>query len=207
MSAGTSGERSGRTDRITPQQIRSVTFRPSSIAWRGYAGPEVKQLLDAAADALQEAREESVGLAAEIERLRNFYRTHSAETIAAGPASGRESYGLLGSLRGFAATQVQQACDYADKVVDRAVETDRLLKHARARTSVVVEEAAQRVARQPSPRGAASEVERAQLWIRFFAHALRTYASTVYDTIAGALARSTAASPPRPYDPRRRPPT
>jgi DivIVA domain-containing protein len=72
MSAGTSGERSGRTDPITPHQIRSVTFRPSSIAWRGYAGPEVKQLLDAAADALQEAREESVGLAAEIDRLRNF---------------------------------------------------------------------------------------------------------------------------------------
>lgn len=205
MSSATSGQWPGRTGPITPQEIRSVTFHPSPMAWRGYAPQDVKQLLDAAADALHETQEESVGLAAEVERLRNFYRTHSAEAIAAAPAPAVEGYGLLGSLRAYAPAQVQQACDYADKVIDLVMDTDRVLKHARVRTSIVVEEAAERSAQHPPARGGPSDAEQSQLWIRFFAHALRTYTSTVYDTIAGALARASGTSPPRPYDPRRPP--
>jgi DivIVA domain-containing protein len=206
MSSPTSGDWPGRTGPVTPQEIRSAAFHPSPMAWRGYAPQEVKQLLDAAADSLHETQEESVGLEAEVERLRNFYRTHSAEAIAAAPPLGLEGHGLLGSLRAYAPAQVQQACDYADQVIDQVIETDRVLKHARVRTSIVVEEAAERSAQLPPARGGGpTDIEQSQLWIRFFAHALRTYTSTVYDTIAGALARASGASPPRPYDPRRPP--
>ena len=200
MTTGASGEWPIRPRAITPQDIRSATFHPSPIAWRGYSSPDVRQLLDAAADALQEAQEESVGLAAEVERLRNFYRTHSASTIAAGPTPGHEGRGLVGAVRGYAPTQVQLACDYADGVVERAPDTDQALKHARIRTAIVVEEANHSALGTAHGRSA----EHAQLWIRYFAHALRSYTSTVYDTIAGAIARASGRDQRGSYDPRRR---
>jgi len=200
MSTGTSGEWPVRPNPITPQGIRSATFHASPIAWRGYSPQDVRQLLDAAADALQEAQEESVGLAAEVDRLRNFYRTHSADTIAAGPQLGRDGYGLMAAVRGYAPTQVQQACDYADRVAEREQDTDQALKHARIRTSIVVDEAIHGAHGTPPGRN----VEQAQLWIRYFAHALRSYTSTVYDTIAGALTRGPGGEQRRSHDPRGR---
>jgi DivIVA domain-containing protein len=192
MNSGTSGEWPTRTSPITPEDIRSATFHLSPIAWRGYAAPDVKRLLDAAADALQETREETVGLEAEVDRLRNFYRTHSGSALS---TPGHEGYNLLAHIREYAPSQVQQACDYADQVIDRAPDIDRTLKQARVRTSIVIEEATRRLAGHTGM----VEANQAQLWIRYFARALRAYTSAVYDTIGNALARAVAADQPDPH--------
>jgi DivIVA domain-containing protein len=177
----------GWTSPVTPRDIRSATFRPSPVAWRGYSPVEVKELLDAAAGALQECHDDCVGLEAEVERLRYFYRNLSA-TTAALPAAGMEGRGIVTALRQYTATQVQQAVDYADGVAERPVEADRLLSQAKVRTAIVVEEAA-RAAGMPLRAAAAAlgEVDQARLWVSCLAHALRVQAAAMHEVVEGRL--------------------
>jgi DivIVA domain-containing protein len=179
-----------RAGPVTVRDIVQVTFRPSPVAWRGYSPIEVKEVLDAAAASLRDNEDECQGLAAEIERLRNFYRNHP-RAVAALPAAGTDVGGLVGTVRRYAPTQVQHAADYAERAADGSPEADRLLKHARMHTTIVVAAAA-----GASPAGASTagperpEAEQAQLWISCFAHALRTQAAALYDAVSRHAAGS-----------------
>jgi DivIVA domain-containing protein len=175
---------------LTADDVRATTFNRSQLGWRGYAEEEVEQFLAVVAESIAVADQERAALQAEIRRLRDFYRGNRDEVDRAGTADRHrhrtDGDDLVTAIADYADAQVDQAREYAQLVDSRDAGAARMLHHARIRAELAAQESlytlGERVEGDPG-------LDRALVWLRAFADALRVQLDMTVEVLSRAEIR------------------
>lgn len=195
---------SDRTDRPpTAEEIRTARFGQSPMAWRGYSEEEVGVFLARVAAGVETAEAERVALRAEVDRLRNFYRSHGTEVNQVPVVPGNRPAAAGGDLP----SQVRQWLDaftanaerYADLLTGglhrppeappARDEARDLLVHCEVVGRISFDELLDgfRSAYATQPAAVDAELRRTQVWLEEFSAALTRQLSALHTVIADRL--------------------
>jgi len=175
----------------TPDEVRAATFSQSQLAWRGYSEDEVRAYLAKVADTMVAGEKERMGLRAEIDRLRNFYREHGADVDRAGGGSHRrrtrvDEDDLVRRVGQYTDVQLERAKRYATLIDGRAAEqADEVFHHAKVQAALATEQSVQTRLDESGLLAtvAQAELERASSWLRAFAYALHAQFEVTNDAL------------------------
>lgn len=197
--------RADRTRRLTAEEIRSARFNQSPMAWRGYSEEEVGAFLARIAAGMETDDAERTALRAEVERLRQFYRSHGEDVDRAALLPRHRPPPSPGDLP----SQARQRLDaltanaelYADlltggvyRAPDHPVqpqdESRDLLVHAEVSCRIGFEETLEtfRSTYRDQPAAVTGELERTRLWLDEFTHALTRQLTALYAAVEERLA-------------------
>ena len=181
------GQEAGRP--LTAEEIRTARFGQSPMAWRGFSEEEVQTFLGRIATQLESDEAERQALRAEIDRLRNFYRSHGTDVDRVPVGSTRRPAPSAGDLPSQTRTRLDALTATAELYADLltggvwrapdapvapADEARELLVHAEVSARIGYEEliAAFRAAYAEQPDATAAELRRTRTWLEEYAQAL-----------------------------------
>lgn len=175
--------------RLSAEDVRTVRFSQSPMAWRGFSEEEVAAYLARVAAQMETEAAEREALRAEVDRLRNFYRNNGTDVDRV-PVAPRDrpppSDGDLPSRTRPRLDPLTATAElYADLLTggvwrspdaptSPAEEARELLVHAEVSARIGYEElvASFRAAYADQPAATATELRRTQLWLDEYTHAL-----------------------------------
>jgi DivIVA domain-containing protein len=176
---------------LAADDVRAMTFNRAQLGWRGYSEEEVEDFVARVADAIRAADQERAALHAEIRRLRDFYRSNRDDVDRVGANRHRhrtDGDDLVTAVADYAEIQVDQAREYALLVDNRDAGALRMLHHARIRAQLAADEALRTIEERDE---GDPDIERALVWLRAFADALRVQVDMTVEVLSRAEVRLT----------------
>jgi DivIVA domain-containing protein len=175
--------------RLSAEDIRTVRFSQSPMAWRGFSEEEVATYLARIAEQVEQDAAERAALRAEVDRLRNFYRNNGTDVDVVPVASRERPPPTAGDLPSRTRPRLDALTATAERYADLltggiwrgpdtptppADEARELLVHAEVSARIGYEEliAGFRAAYADQPAATATELRRTQLWLDEYTHAL-----------------------------------
>ncbi|GAA4670912.1 MULTISPECIES: DivIVA domain-containing protein [Amycolatopsis] len=191
---------------LTPERIRSITFSKSPLGRRGIDPDEVELFQRRLAEEIAAGEAENARLRAEVERLRDWYRSHgeNVDPVLLPAQVDVEAVTLLSEAQLQAEAYIAQAEAHCRRLTgDARRQATTLLRDAEQRAEVAAREAvrAYRADAGPDHTAELEEMERRMAWLRAFCHAVQVQLHAASDAFAEEIDKLTQFSPPE----RRRP--
>jgi DivIVA domain-containing protein len=163
---------------LTPERIRSVTFSKSPLGRRGVDPDEVELFQRRLAEEIAAGEAENARLRAEVDRLRNWYRSHgeNVDPSLLPLQVDVNAVNLLSEAQLQAEAYIAQAEAHSRRVtVEARQQATVILQDAQQRAEDAAHQAAH-VYRASSGEGYTAELEemeRRLAWLRTFCHAVQ----------------------------------
>jgi cell division septum initiation protein DivIVA len=163
---------------LTPERIRSIIFSKSPLGRRGVDAEEVELFQRRLAEEIAARETENCRLRAEVDRLRDWYRSHGENVDPAllPIQMDVEAVNLLSEAQLQAEACIAQAGAHSRRVTgDARRHADALLRDAQQRAEAAAQEAVQAYRARAGGNHAAEieEMERRLAWLRAFCHAVQ----------------------------------
>ncbi|MFJ2028362.1 DivIVA domain-containing protein [Streptosporangium sp. NPDC087985] len=131
---------------LTPDRVRKKEFSRAKIARRGYSEEEVQAFLYRVADDMAAGDKEKADLRAEIDRLKNWYRSRGTDVSNSGAAQqphlSVDAINILSRAQQTADAQIAEAENYARRLVDQARQQyEQILQESQQRAEEAASEA------------------------------------------------------------------
>ncbi|GHF39166.1 cell division septum initiation protein DivIVA [Amycolatopsis bartoniae] len=186
---------------LTPERIRSITFSKSPLGRRGIDPDEVELFRHRLAEEIAAGEAENMRLRAEVERLRDWYRSHgeNVDPVLLPRQVDVEAVALLSEAQLQAEAYIAQAEAHCRRLTgDARRQAMTLLRDAEQRAEVAAQDAV-RVYRAEAGQHHAAEVEeleRRLAWLRAFCHAVQVQLHAASDAFAQEIDKLTQFTPP-----------
>lgn len=163
---------------LTPERIRSVIFSKSPLGRRGVDAEEVELFQRRLAEEIAAGEAENARLRAEVDRLRDWYRSHGENVDPAllPIQVDVEAVNLLSEAQLQAEACIAQAEAHSRRVISGARQhAEALLRDAQQRAEAAAQEAVQAYRARAGGKHTAEieEMERRLAWLRAFCHAVQ----------------------------------
>lgn len=174
---------------LTPEQVRSITFSKSPLGRRGVDANEVELFQRRIAEEIAAGEAENARLRAEIDRLRDWYRSRG-ENIDSAPQKPQVdlvAVQMLSEAQLQAEAYIAQAEAHCRQVTgDARRQASALLEEAQQRAEAAAAEAVQQYRTDSGANHAAGveELERRMAWLRAFCHAVQVQLHAASDAFA-----------------------
>ncbi|HVV14117.1 hypothetical protein [Amycolatopsis sp.] len=174
---------------LTPERIRSVTFSRSPIGRRGVDPGEVELFQRRLAEEIAAGEAENARLRAEVDRLRDWYRSHGENVDPAllPVQVDVAAVNLLSEAQLQAEAYIAQAEAHCRRMAgDARRHASALLQDAQQRAETAAQEAVQTYRAQAGGNRTAEveELERRLAWLRAFCHAIQVQLHAASDAFA-----------------------
>ncbi|GAB2966595.1 DivIVA domain-containing protein [Amycolatopsis acidiphila] len=186
---------------LTPERIRSITFSKSPLGRRGIDPDEVELFQRRLAEEMAAGEAENARLRAEVERLRDWYRSHN-ENIDPALVTAQvnvEAVNLLSEAQLQAEAYIAQAEAHCRRLTgDARRQATTLLRDAEQQAEVAAQQAV-RAYRDGAGADHAAEIEdmeRRLAWLRAFCHAVQVQLHAASDAFAQEIDKLTQFTPP-----------
>ncbi|WP_236791354.1 DivIVA domain-containing protein [Amycolatopsis sp. GM8] len=184
------GDRHSAVRRVlTPERIRSITFSRTPLGRRGVDPDEVELFQHRLAEEIAAGEAENARLRAEVDRLRDWYRSHgeNVDPVLLPRTVNVEAVNLLSEAQLQAEAYIAQAEAQCRRLTgDARRQAVALLSDAEQRAEIAAQEVARAQHASPDERHTAEveEMERRLAWLRAFCHAVQVQLHAASDAFA-----------------------
>ncbi|TNC26966.1 DivIVA domain-containing protein [Amycolatopsis alkalitolerans] len=177
---------------LTPERIRSITFSKSPLGRRGVDPSEVELFQHRLAEEIAAGEAENARLRAEIDRLRDWYRSHgeNVDPSLIPLKADVEAVNLLSEAQLQAEAYIAQAEAQCRRLTgDARRQALTLLADAEQQADIAAQEVAGAGHGPPGSRYAdeIDEMERRLAWLRAFCHAVQVQLHAASDAFANEV--------------------
>lgn len=174
---------------LTPERIRSISFSKSPLGRRGVDADEVELFQHRLAEEIAAGEAENARLRAEIERLREWYRSHGENVDPALLPARADvaSVNLLSEAQLQAEAAIAQAEAHCRQLAGEARrQAGEMLREAEQRAEVAAQDAARsyRDTAGEDRTAEIEEMERRLAWLRAFCEAVQVQLHAASDAFA-----------------------
>ncbi|MTD54653.1 DivIVA domain-containing protein [Amycolatopsis pithecellobii] len=174
---------------LTPERIRGITFSRTPLGRRGVDPDEVELFQHRLAEEIAASEAENARLRAEIDRLRDWYRSQG-ENVDPGRLQRKpdvEAVNLLSEAQLQAEAYIAQAEAQCRRLTgDARRQAMELLSDAEQQAEIAAQEVAraQHTSRDDRHAAEIEEMERRLAWLRAFCHAVQVQLHAASDAFA-----------------------